>query len=191
MKPVHFVCACLMFASTFALAQFASARSSQSNEQPATQEPQRGMLPVPQEASSPRPRAARNGGIAGPRSQRRNAKPDAQSSPEQVLYTFQGGSDGAGPGGLIVDSKGNLYGETGNGGGTDCSDNSGCGTIFELTPVADSGWTETILHSFGATSNDGSHPSGIPTLDSSGNLYGTTTRGGTSYFDGTVFEIVR
>ena len=47
--------------------------------------------------------------------------------------------------GLIIDSKGNLYGTTG-GGGAD-----GGGMVFELTPKAGGGWTEKVLHNFPAT----------------------------------------
>jgi hypothetical protein len=47
---------------------------------------------------------------------------------ENVLYTFSGGGDGAGPdAGLIFDAAGNLYGTTSGGG-------AGNGTVFEVTP---------------------------------------------------------
>jgi uncharacterized repeat protein (TIGR03803 family) len=62
---------------------------------------------------------------------------------EQILHTFSGLSgDGATPyGSLIVDSAGNLYGTTAGGGA------QGTGTVFEL--VKSSGYSETILYSFG------------------------------------------
>jgi uncharacterized repeat protein (TIGR03803 family) len=48
---------------------------------------------------------------------------------ESLLYSFQGGTgDGVGPGGLVFDKAGNLYGTTGVGGASDK------GTVFELTP---------------------------------------------------------
>src|ERR1700677_4566994 len=54
----------------------------------------------------------------------------AEASSFQVLYAFQGGNDGAGPGGgLIMDQSGNLYGTTSRGGGT-----RSAGVIFKLAP---------------------------------------------------------
>jgi uncharacterized repeat protein (TIGR03803 family) len=52
-----------------------------------------------------------------------------------VLHNFDGGSDGGGPmGGVILDSAGNLYGTTFEGGGADCSAFylNGCGIVFKL-----------------------------------------------------------
>jgi uncharacterized repeat protein (TIGR03803 family) len=93
-----------------------------------------------------------------------------------VLYIFNGGSDGEGPGaGLVFDGNGNLYGTTtGGGGSTNC--NSGCGTIFKLSHSSGSGWMEKVLHSFRGP--DGSDPLSSLTLDAKGNLYGTTRSGG-------------
>ncbi|MGH6841232.1 MAG: choice-of-anchor tandem repeat GloVer-containing protein, partial [Methylocella sp.] len=98
---------------------------------------------------------------------------------ETVLYSFKGGSDGAGPnGGLIADSKGNLYGTTRHGGA------SGNGTVFKLSP----GGTETVLYTFTGGS-DGALPSGGLIADSSGNLYGVTASGGASSDGGVVFKL--
>jgi uncharacterized repeat protein (TIGR03803 family) len=101
---------------------------------------------------------------------------------EHILHTFSGLSgDGATPyGSLIVDSAGNLYGTTAGGGA------QGTGTVFEL--VKSSGYSETILYSFGSTAGDGSAPWAGLLMDSQGNLYGTTTGGG-AYTNGTVFEL--
>jgi len=95
-----------------------------------------------------------------------------------VLHSFAGNPDGSTPyGGLVVDSSGNLYGTTVNGG------SSNTGTIFKTTSTG----TTTVLHSF--TGNpDGSLPYGSLVIDSSGNLYGPTTQGGKSNL-GTVFKI--
>jgi len=89
------------------------------------------------------------------------APPATQGAPwtETVLYSFTGLSDGANPdAGLIMDSKGNLYGTTVYGGGVTCGTTT-CGTIFELTPPSTQGgpWTETVLHAFGKGS-DGANP---------------------------------
>src|ERR1039458_5024018 len=101
---------------------------------------------------------------------------------ERVLYSFSGGTDGGSPaGGLIFDGAGNLYGTT-NGGGT----YSG-GTVFELSPAAGGGWTETVIHSFG-NGTDGNGPEAGLIFDAAGNLYSTTNGGGT-YNGGTVFEL--
>jgi uncharacterized repeat protein (TIGR03803 family) len=111
---------------------------------------------------------------------------------EKILYTFTGGADGSVPGGVILDSAGNLYGTTYGGGNPNC-DNGGigpCGTVFELSPNANGTWTETVLHAF--TGNpDGANPEGGLVMDPSGNLYGTTIFGGNGAPQGfgAVFEV--
>ena len=62
-----------------------------------------------------------------------------------------------------------------------------CGTVFELTPAAGGSWTEKVLHNFGS-GTDGSYPSAGLIFDAAGNLYGTTSSGG-SYSGGTVFRV--
>jgi uncharacterized repeat protein (TIGR03803 family) len=106
---------------------------------------------------------------------------------ETVLYTFTGGADGALPlGGLIFDPSGNLYGTTYEAGNlADCR-KQGCGTVFELSPIAGGGWSETTIHTF-AGGTDGANPEASLLRDASGNLYGTTSAGGGK--GGTVFEL--
>jgi uncharacterized repeat protein (TIGR03803 family) len=101
---------------------------------------------------------------------------------EAVLYSFTGGSDGANPyyAGVILDSSGNLYGTTAGGGAF------GLGAVFELTPTG-SGWSETVLYSF-AGGKDGATPDAGLIFNAAGNLYGTTSVGG-SDGEGTVFEL--
>ena len=108
---------------------------------------------------------------------------------EQVLYSFGYLPDGISPsGGLIFDTAGNLYGTTSQGGEYSSNCNLGCGTAFELTPAAGGGWTHQVLHTF--TNNpDGALPSAGLIFDAAGNLYGTTSQGGT-YPYGTVFELM-
>ena len=54
---------------------------------------------------------------------------------ETVLYSFQGGNDGASPAGaLIFDHAGNLYGTTVTGGDPRVCNGEGCGTVFKLSP---------------------------------------------------------
>jgi hypothetical protein len=96
-------------------------------------------------------------------------------------------ADGRGPGDLIADANGNLFGTTGGGG----TGNNG-GTVFEIVKTADGyASTPTILASFCSLPNcaDGAEPNGL-VADADGNLFGTIYRGGT-YGRGTVFEIVK
>ena len=100
---------------------------------------------------------------------------------ETVLHSFTGGADGSGPGGVIRDSAGNLYGTTGGGGIANCLF-GGCGVVYKL----DTTGTETVLYSFTGGS-DGSGPGDV-ILDSAGNLYGITDGGGASNL-GVVFKL--
>ena len=104
---------------------------------------------------------------------------------ETVLYSFKGGSDGAGPSaGLIADKEGALYGTTAGGGGiSGCPfpfSAGGCGTVFKLTPPANGQtWTETVLYRFCSQPgcSDGANPSAGLIADKEGALYGTTGGG--------------
>jgi len=107
----------------------------------------------------------------------------ASDGTETVLHAFTGGNDGAYPhsGSLIIDKTGNLYGTTINGGGgSECAD--GCGTVFEVAPNG----IETVLYAF--TGANGAFPGCDLLMDKKGNLYGTTSYGGT-HGRGTVFKI--
>jgi uncharacterized repeat protein (TIGR03803 family) len=96
-----------------------------------------------------------------------------------LLHAFSGNPDGSLPyGGLILDSEGNLYGAT-NEGGT-----SGIGTVYKVSLNG----KETVLYSFQGMP-DGANPgAGSLTMDTAGNLYGTTLAGGSHNY-GTVFEL--
>lgn len=104
------------------------------------------------------------------------------TSREQVIYAFSGFPDcGNLPiASLIADKSGNLYGTTLGGGAY------GGGCIFKLSPNPDSSWSETVLYSFSGPDGDG--PTAGLVFDKSGNLYGTTDRGGT-YDAGVAFEL--
>ena len=109
---------------------------------------------------------------------------------ENVLYDFRGGNDGLYPaGGLTFDKAGNLYGGTAGGGGSGCYGGLGCGTVFELTPSSGGQWTESILYSFtGPSGQSTPGPTASLTMDSLGNLYGTTATGG-AYGYGSAFKL--
>jgi uncharacterized repeat protein (TIGR03803 family) len=122
--------------------------------------------------------------------------PPAQSGgswTETVLYNFQGNGDGSEPqGGVIFDKTGNLLGTTYSGG------SANLGTVFQLSPSHHGQvWTESVLYSFlGSSTGDAANPTSSLTLDTKGNLYGTTTHGGSSSncFQaacGTVFSLTR
>ena len=101
-------------------------------------------------------------------------------------FACNGDYESRGPGGLVFDSDGNLYGITYNGGGGQCTSyRLGCGTVFKLTHT-DSGWVETTLYEFNQAT-DGGGAAGL-VRDAAGNLYGGTESGG-SGGGGTVWEL--
>jgi uncharacterized repeat protein (TIGR03803 family) len=110
----------------------------------------------------------------------------ANAETESVLYSFVGSPDGEQPeSALVSDASRNLYGTTQYGGA------NGSGSVFELSPNGNGGYTESVLYSFcsAADCTDGSYPAYAPlVLDSSGNLYGTTYSGG-GHGLGTVFML--
>ena len=95
-----------------------------------------------------------------------------------VLYNFAGSSDGGDPyAGLIRDSAGNLYGTADYGG------NAFAGVVFKVAPDE----TETVLYNFSGGA-DGAQPFSALVRDKAGNLYGTTTMGGSANA-GVVFKL--
>lgn len=108
------------------------------------------------------------------------------------LHTFaQNGTDGSFPWGRVIfGPDGALYGTTSGGG------SSYLGTVFRLTPPATAcksvlcPWDESILYSFIDANGAQPYDVGGLTFDPSGNLYGTTTLGG-SGDRGVVFELSR
>src|SRR5690349_2013505 len=69
--------------------------------------------------------------------------PRTHAQTEKIIYSFGGGSDGGTPeDGLVLDTKGNLYGVTEVGGV------NGAGTVFELSPSSGGTWTKSLLHEF-------------------------------------------
>jgi hypothetical protein len=120
---------------------------------------------------------------------------------EKVLYGFKGVApgaqfgDGADPnGGLVLDSKGVIYGTTYYGGNNvkgQCqggTEGTGCGIVFALQPPTTRGgkWTKKVLHQFNG--KDGSNSAAGVVFDKSGNLYGATSGGPPNGY-GLVFEL--
>lgn len=94
-----------------------------------------------------------------------------------VLHNFNGTDARVPLAGVVTDANGNLYGTTTYGGPFDS------GAVYKIAP----GGTETVLYSFTGGA-DGGYPRAGLILDSSGNLYGTTSEGGPSG-TGVVFKI--
>jgi uncharacterized repeat protein (TIGR03803 family) len=102
-----------------------------------------------------------------------------------TLYTFTGPEGSVPFAGVIRDSAGNLYGTTFYGGAYFNSEPYGFGVVFKL----DTSNNETVLYSF-AGGTDGANPYGGVIRDSAGNLYGTTSAGGSPTCQcGTVFKV--
>ena len=105
---------------------------------------------------------------------------------ETTLYSFNGGSNGGRPStNLLMDVAGNLYGSTGW-----VPETNNPGTVYELTPSG-GGWTYTLLYAFPPGPEGAGNVSSL-TMDSAGNLYGTTSfegNQGCSYGCGTIFKL--
>jgi uncharacterized repeat protein (TIGR03803 family) len=103
-----------------------------------------------------------------------------------LLYTFTGGSGGLEPNSIAIDSSGNLYGTTPNGG------SANQGFVFQLTPTESGPWNENIIHDF-----TGCEDGGLPvqvTFDPKGNLYGAASFGGAAACakpGGVVFQLTQ
>jgi uncharacterized repeat protein (TIGR03803 family) len=98
-----------------------------------------------------------------------------------TLATFDVSNGDVPAGSLIADANGDLFGTTERGGGI-----SGFGTVFELQPNGNGGYTDTTLAIF--TGANWADPEGSLIADAAGDLFGTTESGGSSN-DGTVFEL--
>jgi len=98
-----------------------------------------------------------------------------------TLVSFNGANGSSPQGSLIVDANGNLFGTTAAGG------TYNDGTVFEIARTGSVyASIPTVLVSFDGT--DGNFPNASLIADAAGNLYGTTSTGGTTDH-GTVFEI--
>lgn len=113
------------------------------------------------------------------------------SGKERTLYRFEGGNDGANPSAGLLWAKGLLYGTTEYGG---IPEYGGCnaGTVFSLSR---SGAENVVYRFYGYychehVYNDGGNPEAA-LIDFGGNLYGTTSSGGSEEYYGTAFEVSR
>src|SRR5580700_4580165 len=111
----------------------------------------------------------------------------APASTTKLIYSFAGGNDGEYlDTDLVIDSAGNLYGSTVQGG------DFSSGTVFQLSRSG-AGWTHTVLYSFTGGA-DGAEPYKGVTLDAHGNIYGTTVSGGGGSCEGgcgVVFKLTK
>lgn len=112
---------------------------------------------------------------------------------ETVLHNFYSGRSLDPPGaGLVADAAGNVFGTRDGIFGLCTEDNpQTCGTVWMLhKPFKQGGqWIYLDLHHFFG-SDDGMFPNYPLVMDGSGDLYGTTSTGG-SYTRGIVFELLR
>jgi len=98
----------------------------------------------------------------------------AQARIFKVLHTFNGTNGSFPMGSLVMDSAGNLYGTTQEGGVY------GYGVIYKVSATGQT----TVLYNFTGGA-DGAYPNGVAT-DTAGNLYGTTYGDSNA---GTIFKL--
>lgn len=112
----------------------------------------------------------------------RVAVASAQTPTYNIVYSFNGTPDGAGPTAtLIHDAAGNFYGTTYAGGA------NGFGSVFKI----DNSGQETVLYNFTGGS-DGANPLAPLRFGPNGGLFGTASAGGTGPCGGgcgVVFEL--
>ena len=98
----------------------------------------------------------------------------------RVLYSFHGQPDGSFPYGALLRASGKIYGTTYYGG------ENGIGVVYELSPRRVGEWDGRVIYSF-QNGSDGNSPISNLVRDAAGNLYGTTSEGGSG--SGTIFKL--
>jgi uncharacterized repeat protein (TIGR03803 family) len=112
--------------------------------------------------------------------------PSHGSWTEKVLHAFKSNGDGDVPTpGITIGESGSLYGTTCCGGGY------GYGLVYMLKRNK-RGWQEVMIYAFDGSPNF-RDPNGYLTVDSTGNIFGTTTGGssGCNYQCGMVYRLSR
>lgn len=107
-----------------------------------------------------------------------------------VLHAFQG-VDGTFPyAGVTMDSRGNLYGVTENGGLQNCDLGGpvGCGVVYKLAKI-NSSWGFSLLYEFGADTHLPAYPSQIA-IGPNGGVYGAELEGGPPQLEGTIYNLL-
>lgn len=99
------------------------------------------------------------------------------------LVHYFHGADGKNATGLALETNGNLYGTTANGGTNSCGSQVVCGNVFGFTSKG----TIFTLHNFGTVADDSQNPLGGLTLGPDGSFYGTAEFTGSGC--GSVFKI--
>jgi uncharacterized repeat protein (TIGR03803 family) len=106
-----------------------------------------------------------------------------------VLYSFcsqANCADGGQPfSGLTLRPDNHFLGTTKIGPGTSCEFQSGCGTIFDISPTG----TLTTLYTFNADGTDGGNPLEPPIVGPDESFYGVASSGGNPTSCGTLYEI--
>jgi hypothetical protein len=104
---------------------------------------------------------------------------------ETVLYNFTDGKDGLGPGSVILDSSGNLYGPAFGGAKLR-------GVIFKMGLAKNGEWKFAVLYTF-TGAPDAAYPNSGLVFGQNGELFGTSEGGGTGTACdggcGTVFKV--
>jgi len=90
--------------------------------------------------------------------------PKSESWDYNVLYRFNGREGAFTNEGVIQDKQGNIYGATTGDGAF------GCGTVFQLSPKAEGGWSYNVLYNL-----RGGLSAGKLAMDAAGNLYGANS----------------
>ena len=98
----------------------------------------------------------------------------------RVLYSFHGQPDGSFPYGALLRVSGKIYGTTYYGG------ENNIGAVYELSPRRVGEWDGRVIYSF-QNGSDGNSPISNLVRDAVGNLYGTTSEGGSG--SGTIFKL--
>ena len=102
--------------------------------------------------------------------------PSAGAFTKTIIYSFQGGVDGATPENIGTHQGDGIFGITQAGGSVSNCGLAGCGVVFRLLDKP-SGWSESTVWLFG-NGYDGTNPSGNIVVDASATTYGTLSGGG-------------